>query len=256
MKNIVRYIFLTAQRDSLFLGLAISIIFCCYIAFFLGGTALEEQKEMSLVYAAGVSRLVLVVGLIIFIAFHIRRSFENREIDLMLVRPVSRNKFIFSYWVGFSVISFFLVIFTSICIYCFTLGLYEMKPPQNLEGYLYWTFSLFLETQIIVALAMASSLILRSTIIAALFSLGFYILSRMSGFIMLIVTKPDAVTSLDRGFSGVSALLPRMDMFGKTEWIVYGIKDISEVYHFVGQAVIYCGLLLAAAMIDFKRKEF
>jgi len=256
MKNIVRYIFLTAQRDSLFLGLAISIIFCCYVAFFLGGTALVEQQEMSLVYAAGVSRLVLVAGLIIFIAFHIRRSFENREIDLMLVRPVSRHKFIMSYWIGFSVISFFLVLFTSLCIYLFTLGMYEMKPPQNIEGYLYWTFSLFLETQIIVALAMASSLILRSTIIAALFSLGFYILSRMAGFILLIATKPGANGALDQSFMGISALIPRMDFFGKTDWIIYGVKDINEIYHFIIQAVIYCGLMLSVAIIDFRRKEF
>lgn len=240
----------------MFLGLAISIIFCCYVAFFLGGTALVEQQEMSLVYAAGVSRLVLVAGLIIFIAFHIRRSFENREIDLMLVRPVSRHSFIISYWIGYSIISFFLVLFTSLCIYLFSIGLYDMAQPPNMEGFLYWSLSMFLETQIIVALAMASSLILRSTIIAALFSLGFYILSRMAGFILLIVSKPYKTGTLDQSFLGISAFVPRMDFFGKTDWIVYGVKHNVEIEYFIMQAAIYCGLLLSVAIIDFKRKEF
>src|SRR5471032_2036774 len=129
MWNNVRYILLTAQRDSIFLGLAASVIFGCYIAFFLGGTALDEGAQMSLVYAAGISRIIVILGLIIFIAFHIRRSFENKEIDQMIVRPISRERFIISYWLGFSAVAFFFVLFTTVI-------LYFMSPDRM--GLIFW----------------------------------------------------------------------------------------------------------------------
>ncbi len=256
MKNIIRYIFLTAQRDSLFLGVAVSIILGCQFAFFLGGTAIVEQMETSLVYAAGICRVVLVIGLVIFIAFHIRRSFENREIDLMLVRPVSRTSFIIAYWLGFSIIALLLVLFTSIIIYAWSFFTFNYTPMQNLEGFLVWSFSLLLEALVVVALAMASALILRSTVIAVLFCLGFYVLSRVAGFVLLLATKPWAKEVSDYTFLTISKLVPRLDFFGKTEWIVYGLKNSYDLKLFVLQAVIYCGLMLSIAVIDFKRKEF
>jgi ABC-type transport system involved in multi-copper enzyme maturation permease subunit len=130
MWNKVRYILLTAQRDSLFLGLAASIIFASYVAFFLGSTAVVESGPTSLVYAAGISRMMLVLGLIVFICFHIRRSFENREIDLMIVHPISRTKFIFSYLLGYSLIALFFVVFTSVVLYVFCL-LYTSPSPRD-----------------------------------------------------------------------------------------------------------------------------
>ena len=93
----VKYILLTAQRDSLFFGLAALIVFASYLATFMGSTAAVEEGQTAMIYTAGIARLVLALGLSVFIAFHIRRSFENREIDLMLVHPVSRSSFIFAY---------------------------------------------------------------------------------------------------------------------------------------------------------------
>lgn len=248
MRNKIRYILLTAQRDSLFVGLALAIALACALGVFLGSNAVSESTEMSLVYAAGASRIVLITGLIIFTAFSIRRFFENREIDLMLVRPVSREKFIFAFWLGFSMVALCFVLITSAI-------LYLMAAP-DLYGFLIWSFSLFLEALVILALTMAASLILKSAVSAVMLSLGFYVLSRMAGFIMLLVTKPGTQSELDQGFYYFSSLIPRLDFFGKTEWLVYGIQDPVQIQLFVLQAVIYIALLLAISIFDFKRKEF
>ncbi len=247
MWNNVRYILLTAQRDSIFLGLAAAVVFGCYIAFFLGGTALDEGAQMSLVYAAGISRIIVILGLTIFIAFHIRRSFENKEIDQMIVRPISRERFIFSYWLGFSAVAFFFVLFTSFI-------LFFLSP--DLYGLVYWSLSLLCESLIIVSLAMASSLILRSTVVAVLLCIGFYVLSRMAGFLLIIVTKPGSYGPANNLFKYISMLIPRMDFFSKTEWLVYGLKSWEDVHLYLGQGAIYVGLLLALAIIDFNRKQF
>lgn len=247
MWNNVRYILLTAQRDSIFIGLAASIVFAAYVAFFLGGTALDEGAQMSLVYAGGISRIIVVLGLIIFIAFHIRRSFENKEIDQMIVRPISRASFIISYWLGFSLVAFFLVLFTTII-------LYLIAP--DFSGLVVWGLSLFCESLIIVSLVMAASLILRSTVVAVLMCIGFYVLSRMAGFMLILVTRPGAYGPANGMFKLISTLVPRMDFFSKTQWLVYGLKDWSELQLFLVQAAIYVSLLLSLAIVDFKRKQF
>lgn len=253
MWNKVRYILLTAQRDSLFFGLALSIIFATYLAFFLGSTAVVEEGQTSLVYSAGISRIVLVLGLVVFVCFHIRRSFENREIDLMIVHPISRTKFILSYIIGYSTIALFFVVFTAFVLYGFA-EFAEAKPDIN--GFMLWTGSVFLEAVIISAMAMTASLILRSTVISVLLCLAFYVLARMAGFVLIIVTSPGSNGISYESFKHISKFVPRLDFFGKSEWLLYGFTSYGEMYLFLGQAAIFITLLLALAIYDFKKKEF
>lgn len=253
MWNKIRYILLTAQRDSLFFGLALSIIFASYVAFFLGSTAVVEEGQTSLVYTAGISRIVLMLGLVIFVAFQIRRSFENREIDLMLVHPISRTKFILSYIIGYGVIAGFFVLFAAAVLYAFA---YYSDAKPDINGFGIWTLSVFLEAVIIASLALTSSLILRSTVLTVFLCLGFYVLSRMAGFVLIIVTRPWSKGITDEAFAQISKFVPRLDFFGKTEWLLYGYKSYEEVYLFAAQAAIYITLLLTIAIYDFKKKEF
>jgi len=244
----VRYILLTAQRDFLFFALAISILASVTLAIFLGSNSVTEESETSMVFAASVLRGVLVLGLTIFTAFSISRFFDNREIDLMLVRPVSRAKFIYSLWIGFSMVALLFVIFSSVLLFLFS--------TPNLEGFLYWSVSLLLECMTVLALTMASALILRSAVSSVLLSLGFYILSRLGGFVMLIVTKPGPETIQNDIFYAISSIIPRLDFFAKTEWLVYGIGETGEIIRFMLQALVFIFLLLAIAIYDFQRKEF
>lgn len=248
MRNKIRYILLTAQRDFLFFALAISILGAATISIFLGSNSLSEQSETSMVFAAGVLRAVLILGLTIFTAFSISRFFENREIELMVVRPVSRASFVISFWVGFSIIALMFVLFSSLLLFAFS--------SPNFVGFLLWSSSLLLETMLVLALTMASALILRSAVSSVLLGLGFYILSRLSGFILMIVTKPGPETIENDIFQGVSALVPRLDFFAKTDWLVYGVKDFSEIGQYMLVAGVYIVLLLAIAIYDFQRKEF
>ena len=248
MLNKIKYILLGAQRDSLFFGLAFAIAIATSLGLFLGDNALSEQNEMAMVYAAGGSRIVMIIGLILFTAFSIRRFFENREIDLMLVRPISRANFIISFWVGFSIVALFFVLFTSGIIFLLT------KP--NIAGFLIWSLSLLLESFVVLALAMTSALLLKSAVSAVMLTLGFYVLSRMAGFVMLIVTKPGAKDIFDNGFYYLSSVIPRLDFFGKSEWLVYGVQSDTEVRLFVLQAAAYLTILIAISIFDFKRKEF
>src|SRR5271169_3288627 len=93
----IRYILITALRDWLFIGLLVSILFASFISATLGSTALVEENEMTIAVAAGSSRLILMIGLIVFVCFHIRNAFDTKEIDVILSRPNTRSNLIISY---------------------------------------------------------------------------------------------------------------------------------------------------------------
>ena len=65
---------------------------------FLGSNALSEEYQMQIAFIAGSTRLILAIGMILFICFHIRRSFENKEVDFIISRPISRVTFLFVFY--------------------------------------------------------------------------------------------------------------------------------------------------------------
>jgi hypothetical protein len=73
---------------------------------------------------------------------------------------------------------------------------------------------------------------------------------------MLIVTKPGPDSIENNIFLAVSSVIPRLDFFAKTEWLVYGITDSAEIVQYMLQALVFIILLLAVAIYDFQRKEF
>jgi hypothetical protein len=57
------------------------------------------------------------------------------------------------------------------------------------------------------------------------------------------------------GLDLVAVLLPDLDVFTQTGWLVYG-GGMQDLVPIVMQTVIYVGLLSAAALFDLYRKNF
>lgn len=260
METTIRYIFLTAIRDWLFIGLSIGILLAVGIAFFLGGTALVEQGHMVIVYTSGAARVILSIGLIVFVCFHVRRSFDNREVEVILTRPISRSAFVFSYWAGFAMLAILVTVPLSILMF--------LILDVNFMGLLFWTLSLIFEVILVIAFALACSLILQSAVSAVMVSFAFYFISRMMGFFVAIIDKPAVIRELSWGWvmenilTVSSIVLPRLDLFGKSKWLVYGIKSEVNIWFwdflpvFFAQTMIFIPLLLFMAIYDFKRRQF
>ena len=130
----IRYILITALRDWLFLGLVVSILFATAISATLGSTAFLEEREMTLTFSAGSSRIILMVGLIVFVCFHIRNAFDTKEIDVILSRPISRTNLVIAYWLGFAFVALLLTLPVIIII-----GLIGVNDWQGFFG---WSMSL------------------------------------------------------------------------------------------------------------------
>ncbi|MFO0388763.1 MAG: hypothetical protein ACK502_03470 [Alphaproteobacteria bacterium] len=252
MLTSIRYILLTAFRDKLFIGVLIGVVCAAAISATLGSTAFLEEQQMTLTYAAGSARLILAVGLIVFVCFHIRSAFDSKEIDVMLSRPISRSNLVVAYWLGFSVVALLLVVPV--------VGVIAALGLLNMEGYMGWAISLLLEASLVVALALFSAFTLKSAVTSVLACMGFYVLSRMMAFFVIAADAPSMgqmpYLILKYVLKAISSIVPRLDFFAKTEWLVYGFTVPQEWYWFVLQAAIFIPLLLIAAILDFKRKQF
>lgn len=254
MKTNIRYILLTALRDWLFVGLFLGVVVCALVSSAMGSMAMVEPQQLRLVYAAASVRLVLVVGLIVFVCFHVRNAFDTKEIDVFLSRPISRSNLILSYWMGFATVALMLALPTIGMVYLVGIGAFK--------GFAAWAGSFALEMTLVVAVALFSSFTLRSAVSSVMASLGFYVLSRMMGFFIatanssLLFESQELNTFFKSVMEYVAIVVPRLDFYSKTEWLIYGVSENIELYRYGLQTAIFIPLLLLATIADFRRKQF
>lgn len=250
--TLLHYILITALRDRLFLALPVMLAVGAALVIFLSGSAIIEQREMiAALFGAG-SRVVIIAGMVLFVSFHIRQAMTGGEIALILSRPISRGSFVLVYSAGLVIVGF-------ICVaVCIALVWLCARPP--LDGLLMWGLSLALESMLMVLTAVFFGLILNSAIACALACLGFYVLARMSGLLGALADKAGEIGQLELllgyGFKLVSIIIPRLDFFTRSEWLVYGWNgDGPDISWMILQSLVFIPLILTATMIDFSRKR-
>lgn len=240
------------MRDWLFWVLAIGVICAASISGLLGSTAFIESQEMTITYAAGSARVMLMLGLIVFVCFHIRSAFDSREIDVILSRPISRSNLVVAYWLGFMLVA--LILMFPIMAVIGLIGAPDMR------GFGFWCLSLLMEAGVVVSLALFSAFALKSAVTSVLGCMGLYVMSRMMVFFVMTAENPMfnnfKYIWLRLLLEGISSLMPRLDFYGKTEWLIYGIKSAQDWQLFVLQSSIFIPLLLVASILDFQRKQF
>jgi hypothetical protein len=256
LKNILKYIVLTALRDWFFTALVLGIFGVFGISALLGFMVQTEQIQMQLSIFAGTARLLLAVGMIVFICFYIAKSFENKEIPFILSKNISREKFVVAYYLGFNIVAQILLLPVLVMLSIFYHNI-------NLLGALQWFLSVGLELAVLTSFCIAISLIIRSPVFSVLATFGFYILSRMMGFFTeLLYLSPNKSAVLNTLvnisnfiFRATSSLVPRLDVFGQTTWLLYG-PDSKILLLILLQSMIYIPLLFFIAFYDFRKKQF
>jgi ABC-type transport system involved in multi-copper enzyme maturation permease subunit len=254
-----RYFFLNALRDRLFIGLGILLILIYSVSGIFGSTALVEEGQAIGVFLGGAARILLAIGITVFICISISRSLENKEIDLILSKPISRWQIIIALFASFAFISMVLVALTVGLILFATQGFH---PTVLKSGVLVWGLSLFFELMIVSAFAIAASLVLRIGVLSILATLAFYIAGRLAGFFLAAVNSPNLLGNSDVINIGapilkvLSTILPRLDLFAESSWLIYGNDLAGNGGVFLLQSVVYIPFLLMLAIIDLNRKQF
>jgi hypothetical protein len=270
-KHLVKYVLTAAVRDRLMMTLALMILIGAAVAAFMGSASVTEQGGFALVFGAGGLRFLGVAGITLFCCFYIRRAFENKEVEFLLSRPISRLCFLFSHAAAFSLLA--VLIAAAVAAAVFMLG----RP--DLGGLALWAASLAVEFAIMAVAALFFSMVLSSAAGSALATLGFYALARMVGVLLGIMSLPPAnwfFAVIGSVMKLISVMIPRLDMMGQTTWLVYGVEGSGGVKFLpeagpyatlmmehlgltgfiAAQGIVFAGLLLAAAAYDFMRKQF
>ncbi len=249
MKAVIRLVILTALRDRLLTGMAILLIGASTLSLFLGGTVITEQLQLALTFAAGTGRLILILGLTVFAAFHIQALFETREVEAILARAISRAQFVFAYWLGLSALALVLA---------GTFALLIVGAAGGSSGAWLWGASLVAECVIVLAVVLFAGLMLERATSTVMFTLGFYALTRLMGFFVGIretVDSTPVMTAVKHGLDVALLFIPRLDLFAQTRWLVYGHGDLGT--KFLGAEIpVFLALVLAAATFDLRRKQF
>lgn len=250
MTPTARFVVITALRDRLFVSLLSLLAVVFGISLYVGGGAVFEKGEMALSFAGGASRAALVLGLTVFVAFHVERIYDTREIEAILARSISRASFVVSYWLGLVLVALLLALPVLLFVAAFRM---------SNAGALWWCGSLVLESCIMLAFGLFAAVTLERAIPTIFATVGFYGLSRLVSFILGIATHGDQ-SGLNRVtnplFETIALFIPRLDLFCQTRWLVYG-PDVGERLWIVPlQFAIYVPFLLAMTVFDLRRKQF
>jgi hypothetical protein len=250
-----RYVLLTAVRDRFPVAIILGLLAVAAVCVLIAGSTLTEGNQTGLAYAGEFFRVSLVLGLVTFVSFHVRRLHETREIEAILTRPISRTAFVLAYYAAFAVLAAVLALLTAPILMA-TLGAHG-------AGLAEWEGSMVLESWIICALALFCAMALESATASVLISLGFYVLGRTAQFFLAIAQSGTGASSnegVNVGTQGamavIAAIMPRLDLFGQSRWLVYGPGGGWGIDILLLQTAIYVPLLLIATARDLHVRRF
>jgi len=251
----VRYVLLTAYRDRLALAILAAQLSVLAGSELVAVAALSENLAVGLATAGTMMRAVMVLGLITFVSFHVRRMEETREIEVILTRPISRPTFVLAYFVAYSGLALLLALPAGLLLGVgygtWTAGLAE------------WQASLMLECLVLVALSLFCALSLGSATASVMAASGLYLMCRLGAYLRAIseqhtglLAHPAADKAARLSVEIIAAVLPRLDLFGQGSWLVYGPGGAWGLGLLAVQTVVTIAVLLLATIRDVNARRF
>lgn len=250
--NVIKYVLKAALRDKLIISLIILVALGLSVSVFIGSTAVIEANQFALVFAAGGLRVIGVLGLVLFVVFYVRRSFDNKDVEYLLSRPISRVNFIFSHSIAFSLLACFFALIISSAVFLLSINHFGV-------GHFLWSISLMFELIIMVNVALFFSMVLPSAASVSLAVLAFYVFSRIMGQLLGIIDQGMSIAGFEYIsviFQLISLIIPRLDLMAQTNWLVYGVFYETSLAFIVIHGVGYSLFVALAAVVDLVRRQF
>ena len=179
------------------------------------------------------------------------REFNDKGFELVLSLPLPRAGYFLGKLSGYMAIALLIAA-------CMTLPLLLVAP---LEHALLWGASLGCELLLVCALSLLCMLTLNQTLPAFVVVAAFYLLARSIAAIQLMGQGPLInVESWSQSvvmfiIKAVALLLPDLDRFTATDWLVYHSGTPDLLMPILGQSLIYLVLLAGAGLFDLYRKN-
>ncbi len=221
-------------------------------ALFVKQLAIVESAAIETAFIAALYRMGSVFLLTIFIITSQIREANDKGLDLLLSLPISRTHFFAGKFLGYACCALMMAGLLS-------LPLFLLAPATQVFA---WGISLTFELLIISAASLFFVLALPHSMASLLSVIGLYLLARTIASLQLmgatsLVETTGVFKQITNGLlNTIALLLPRLDAFTQTSWLVNGIGGMADLPLIALQTLIYVTLLSGAALFDFYRKNF
>jgi ABC-type transport system involved in multi-copper enzyme maturation permease subunit len=249
--TLARFTLLEAWRTRLAWLFAIALALIFGATFFIQQLAITESTRMQLAFAGAATRLVAVFVLSLHVLTSVVREFNDKGLELTLSFDLRRSDYILGRLLGFAMIALAIALVAA-------LPQWILAPrPAALQ----WGLSLALELVMMAAFSLFCGVTFTQLMPAASFVGGFYLLARALSAIRLISDTPIAGGDAPAHqliawlVDALALILPALDRFTQSAWLVDGTGAWSLVGNCALQAALYTALLGAAAMFDFYRRN-
>lgn len=249
--TIARYTLLEGLRARLPWLALLMLLVLFGASVLVGQLAITESLRMQTAFLAATLRPAAVFMLSLHIIGSMAREFNDRGLEFILSLDIPRASYVLGKLLGFALIGLLLALAVGA-----VMTLRAPAPDAAL-----WGISLACELCLVAALSLFCVIAVPQIMPAASFVLGFYVLARSIGAMQLMsgsAVGGDASLgqqAVPRLVDLFALLLPRLDSFTQSAWLVDQTGSWGLVAGIVAQGTIYVGLLAAATMIDLYRKN-
>ena len=248
--TIARYTLLEALRNRLLWLLLLTMAGAVALSGFLNELALTESRELQAALLGATLRLAAVFLIATFVVTSMAREANDKGLELLMALPLPRAVYLFGKLAGFAGLALLPAALFG------ALGLFFAPPAQAAL----WAFSLLCECWIMAAFSVLCMLTLRQVLPALAATFSFYLLARVIGALQLLghgagTAQSISQQALNTGIDGLALLLPHLNQFTRSDWLVYHSGSSAELGMIAAQTAIYVALLAAAALFDLHRKD-
>ncbi|WEF34801.1 ABC transporter permease [Pseudoduganella chitinolytica] len=217
---------------------------------FIGALALTDTRATQAALLAPLLRCAAAAIVAVFTVASISREAHDKQAEMLLALPAGRAAWLLGRLAGFAVLAVLVALPAGL------LAAWHAAPAQAAL----WTLGVLGELWIVAAFATFCALGLATgaghAAPALCATLGFYLLARVAGILQALAQDAASPRLVALAADGIAVLLPRLDTFARTEWLLYGTGGVADAATLLGQAVIYVVLLAAASLVDLQRREY
>lgn len=251
--TIARYTVAEALKNRILMIALVFALVGVLAASFAGEVSVIESQRTQVAFLSAIYRFCAVFAMMILVASTIAREFNDKCLELYLSLPISRT----TYFCG-KLFGFYAAGLAPAAVFG---GVMLFYADPLVTGV--WFVSLFCELALVATVTFFAVLTFNNQLIpsfsAALF---FYILARLSESIRLIseaeiLLHTAGVKVIGFVVKVLYFVLPSLDRFSRSDWLMYAdtAAAFGALPFILSQTAIYCFLLAAAAMVDFRRKN-
>jgi len=253
--TIAHYTLLEALRNRLVWLFVLAALLAAGLGALLEQLALTESWQTALALMAPALRLAGAALLAAFVVTSQVRESADKGLELLLALPLPRSAYVLGKLAGYAALALLPALLYGALCWAWSAG-----AGQSLSQCLLWTLSLWCELCLVAGFALLAVLGLGQALPALATSAGFYLLARSIGAMQLLShgaagQHPGPLQrALGGGVDLVAALLPPLDRYTRTDWLLYHSGDSGALWLVLGQSAVYVLLLACAALVDLYRK--